>query len=246
MKPILNLRRRPVRRLLWATMDDTPLQPGNKSKPVGVGNVGQETDSGILPISSAHTATAKESSTTELEAFNKIVSAVQSVPEDARSRLFKSVLTFLGYSEPSPRVTAVTVAPERTSQISSFSEDRAMSAKEFMLQKKPVTDIEKIACLAYYLTHYRDTPHFKTLDLSKLNTEAAQIKFSNAATAVDNATSSHLLVASGKGAKQISAIGELYVEQLPDRDAAKAAIAHAKPRKKHKKQPDGKESSDKT
>ena len=60
-----------------------------------------------------------------------------------------------------------------------------MSPKEFLLEKQPRTDVERIACLAFYLTHYRDTPHFKTLELSKLNTEAAQQKFANAANATE-------------------------------------------------------------
>src|SRR6266508_4142750 len=34
-----------------------------------------------------------------------------------------------------------------------------------------------IARTGCYLTHYRDTRLFKTIDLSKLNIEAAQIKF---------------------------------------------------------------------
>jgi hypothetical protein len=68
-----------------------------------------------------------------------------------------------------------------------------------------------------------------------LNTEAAQVKLSNAAYAVEHATSAGYLAPAGKGNKQISAIGEIYVQALPDRVAAKAAIAHIKPRKKNKK-----------
>jgi hypothetical protein len=100
-----------------------------------------------------------------------------------------------------------------------------------LLEKRPQTDVERIACLAYYLTHYRDQPQFKTLDLSKLNTEAAQIKFSNAAKAVDNAAGSHFLMQAGQGKKQISAIGELYVQALPDRSAARAAANEVRKRK---------------
>ncbi|MBK9258067.1 MAG: hypothetical protein IPM42_21700, partial [Saprospiraceae bacterium] len=58
-----------------------------------------------------------------------------------------------------------------------FSDNRDISVKEFMLEKNPQTDVERIACLAYYLTHYKNQEEFKTLDLSRLNTEAAQIKF---------------------------------------------------------------------
>jgi hypothetical protein len=99
--------------------------------------------------------------------------------------------------------------PQASSQPQpSFSEDRTISPKQFMLEKQPRTDVEKVACLAYYLTHYRDTPHFKTLDISKLNTEAAQIKFANPTVAVNNSEKQNYLVAATKGSKQLSALGE--------------------------------------
>ena len=63
-----------------------------------------------------------------------------------------------------------------------------ITPKEFILQKQPHTGVERVACLAYYLTHYRDISHFKTLDISKLNTEAAQPKFANAALSVNDAS----------------------------------------------------------
>ena len=103
------------------------------------------------------------------------------------------------------------------------------------MQKQPLTDVERVASLAYYLTHYRDTPHFKTLDISTLNTEAAQPKFSNAAVAMDNATKMGYLVPATKGSKQLGAAGELFVQKLPDRDAAKAAMANLRPRRKARK-----------
>ena len=78
-----------------------------------------------------------------------------------------------------------------------------LSPKEFLLQKQPSTDVERVACLAYYLTTYRSMPHFRTVDISKLNTEAAQIKFANAAYTVTNATNAGFLVPAGKGNKQL-------------------------------------------
>jgi len=173
-------------------------------------------------------------SKTELDSFTKIVSAIQSLPgQDAQIRVVKSVLTFLGWTDVFPRRSEQVLV--QSNSPSSFSEDRNLTPKDFLYNKKPTTDIERITCLAYYLTHYRNVPHFKTLDLSKLNTEAAQIKFSNAGVASENATIAGLLVQAGSGNKQISAAGELYVQALPDRDAAKAAIAHIKPRRKNKK-----------
>jgi hypothetical protein len=129
------------------------------------------------------------------------------------------------------RATAALEAERRSAAQPSFSEDRSLSAKAFMIEKRPQQDTERIACLAYYLTHYRDQPTFKTLDLSKLNTEAAQIKLSNPTRAVDSAVAAHFLIPAGGGTKQLSAIGEVYVQALPDRSAAKEAIASLKKRR---------------
>jgi hypothetical protein len=106
-----------------------------------------------------------------------------------------------------------------------------MSPKEFLRDKSPVTDLERIACLAYYLTHYKSVPHFKTVDLSALNTEAAQPKFSNATLAANNALTAGLLVQAGGGSKQLSSIGETFVQLLPDRDAAKASLKKVRKRR---------------
>jgi hypothetical protein len=118
---------------------------------------------------------------------------------------------------------------------SQFSEDRTLSPKEFLFEKRPQTDVERVACLAYYLTHFRGEPHFKTFDLSKLNTEAAQIKFSNPAVAVDNAAKAGLLVPAVKGSKQLSSLGEVFVQELPDRVAAKEKLSQFRPRRKQRK-----------
>ena len=116
-----------------------------------------------------------------------------------------------------------------------FSEDRSMSPKQFMFEKQPKTDVERVACLAYYLTHYRNAPHFKTLDISKLNTEAAQIKFSNPTVAVDNALKANYLAIATKGNKQVSAPGELFVQALPDREKAKEIMANVRQRRRARK-----------
>jgi hypothetical protein len=110
--------------------------------------------------------------------------------------------------------------------------------KDFIRAKQPITDVQRIACLAYYLSHARETGQFKTLDLTKLNTEAAGAKFSNAAVAVNNATLIGLLAAAGGGKKQITALGEDVVKALPDQEGVKAAVAATKKnrrRRKHKK-----------
>lgn len=141
----------------------------------------------------------------------------------------------IGAGRVSNRVGSFSTGNGIEESLGRFSEDRSISPKELILQKQPQTDVERIACLAYYLTHYRDMPHFKTVDLSALNTEAAQPKFGNASVAVDNAIKSGYLVQAAKGNKQISAAGEQFVQALPDREAAKAAMASARPKRKARK-----------
>jgi len=97
-----------------------------------------------------------------------------------------------------------------------------------MHDKSPQTDVERVACLAYYLAHFRSTPHVKTKDISAINTESAHRKFSNAANAVENATKQGYLVPSIKGCKQVSAAGEQFVEALPDRETAKEIMDRAR------------------
>ena len=101
----------------------------------------------------------------------------------------------------------------------------AATPKAFLAQKRPTTDVERIACLAYYLTHGRNTPQFKTRDLTKLNKEAAQPNFTNAALTARNATKPSLYLAqAGGGRKQITTRGEALVDALPDRDRVKVAL----------------------
>jgi hypothetical protein len=116
-----------------------------------------------------------------------------------------------------------------------FSGHQPISPKEFLRQKEPQTDVERAMCLAYYLAHYRDMPHFKTADIAKLNTDAAQRKFANTAYTLNNAASTGYFVAAPAGQKQLSSMGEQYVEALPDRQAAKAVIERARPRKNRTK-----------
>lgn len=104
--------------------------------------------------------------------------------------------------------------------------------KAFLASKRPNSEIQRIACLAYYLTHARQTPTFKTAEVTKLNTEAALSKI-NVGRAVDNANKAFFLSPAGKGQKQITTRGEALVEALPDQAKAKEAL-NAQPGSKRK------------
>ena len=165
----------------------------------------------------------------ETEALQSIIGKLQPLSEEARQRIVDAATTFLRIGR---QPQARDAEPYRPQNYPAFSEDSNLSPKQFMLEKQPRTDVERVACLAYYLTQYRSVPTFKTLDLSKLNTEAAQPKFSNAANSVNNAVKRGYLVPATKGARQISAAGEQFVRALPDRFAAKQAMDAARPRRR--------------
>jgi hypothetical protein len=168
--------------------------------------------------------------------LTKIIADLGALSPEERQNLLETVATFYRLRAPTQTssqtkgTTTITHAPAPAG--GGFSEARDISAKEFIKQKQPRTEVERVACLAFYLTHYESTPHFKTIDISKLNTEAAQSKMSNPHVAVENATTAGYLAIAVKGTKQISAAGEVFVQALPDRDAAKAAMANLKPRRK--------------
>lgn len=172
----------------------------------------------------------------EFSALQKIITALHPFDQEDRARILSSAALFLQVSVSSS--SPVDQAPIRTTDGASsgpypaFTEPESPSPKDFLYEKRPGSDVERIAVLAYYLTHFRETPHFKTLDLSKLNTEAAQPKFANAANSAGNAVKQGYLVPAVKGLRQLSASGERFVAALPDREAARSLMAKPKSRKR--------------
>lgn len=164
---------------------------------------------------------------------NKVIQELLPFDPYSRLRVYRTVGTFFGFEDVFPKISekldsrpAASVSREPQ-----FSNPSDPTPKEFMFEKQPNTDVERVACLAYYLAHYRDAPQFKTTDISKLNTEAAQIKLSNASNAIQNGVRDGYLAPAGKGMRQLSAHGEKYVQALPDREAAK----NLKPQRKSRR-----------
>jgi len=179
----------------------------------------------------------------ELESLKTILHALEPLDEVQRRFVLKTVAERMGVSMTpgfapagSQERAGATPANGATPPAAGGGID-GQTAKQFLKLKMPKTDVQRIACLAHYLTQARNQPHFKTSDLTKLNTEAGGTPFSNASLAVGNATSlSKFLGAVGQGKKQITALGEDVVAALPDQEAVKAVLAtHRKPRKKRAK-----------
>ena len=177
----------------------------------------------------------------ELNVFNEVQRVIDGLIKfdaDSRMRIYRTVGTFFGFDDPASKLTPDTghqSAPTNNSRDPHFSTHEAPSPKDFVFQKHPDTQIERVACLAYYLTHHRGTAHFKTTDISKLNTEAAQTKLSNASYAVNDANRAGLLATAARGMKQLSALGEKYVEALPDHAAAKELASTMRGRRLRRK-----------
>jgi hypothetical protein len=160
-------------------------------------------------------------------ALRHIVTLLESLSKDDRTRVMASVAAFFQLPSTLARFSGPTDTGSPTSSVHSlpkFSQDRAVSPKQFMLEKAPSSDIDRVACLAFYLAHYRDTAEFLTGDISTLNTEAAQVRLSNPSYSVKNAIRAGLVTMSANGKRQLTAAGEQYVMALPDRDQARDVL----------------------
>ena len=179
---------------------------------------------------------AEEDHRLSAEVLQQVIAALSKAEPTSRSKILQTAATFFDIR---PTVTSSPLPPPQQSEPSGdFSEDRSISPKDFIHDTAPQPDPERVTCLAYYLTHYRATPHFKTLDISKLNTEAAQVKFSNAAWSVENAAKKGLLVPAPRGHKQISSFGERFVLALPNRNTAKEVLANIRKKRRTKRADD--------
>ncbi|HVH50795.1 MAG TPA: hypothetical protein VM690_01510 [Gaiellaceae bacterium] len=160
-------------------------------------------------------------SESELKAIQAALAALWPLDPEARARAVAGIAGALGVGGRPPGVNV----PGSASQATADGGADLGSAKQFLASKAPRSDVERVAVLAYYLTHARGTAHFATKELNELNTEAAGPRFSNASYAASNATKkSGLLAAAPGGKKQITARGEALVEALPDRQAVTIAL----------------------
>ena len=159
----------------------------------------------------------------------RIIELLEPLSASDREHVLRMVTTWYRVGVPTGApLGASSVAPQASSPLrhspigdEKFSNRPVLSAKDFIFEKDPGTEPERLACLAYYLTHYMEMPHFKTADLTHLNTEAAQRRLSNPAVAASNAMRDGFFVSASKeGYKQLSAMGERFVHTLPNREAA--------------------------
>ena len=169
-------------------------------------------------------------------AFQQLADVLLPLKQELRVRAHAMVGAFLGVTPNigSPEAGTTRPAGHRSPPPTRIAGREPPPPKDFLFQKQPTTDVERVACLAFYLTNYRDIKRFKATDISKLNTEAGQRKFANASSTVNNAMQRGFLAPVSNGLKQLAPEGERYVDELPDHQAAKAAFGTRKARRERR------------
>lgn len=162
---------------------------------------------------------AKSKSPTETDVMNTCHEALSSLPQDEQARVLRWLSEKLALTSSLPTPAVPSPPPVGAVQSGITPSE---TVEQFMVGKAPKTDVERVTCLAYYLTKHLSTERFKTKDVTRLNGEAHLPKLSNPALAVGNATSlSHYLTSVGSGMKAITPLGKSVVEALPDQDRVK-------------------------
>ncbi|MDQ7805655.1 hypothetical protein Q5425_18070 [Amycolatopsis sp. A133] len=205
--------------------DETPTTPEDSEHDLADGAPSNVVHTDFEPRATK-TADSAEDALTELKAMQISFEALSPLAEEARRRAVFWLIEALGLTDLALTGSNSSQPHENPSSYAPASVGKkTVSARDFMSQKKPGSQVERIACLAYYLAHHRDTPHFKASDISALNLEAAGQKFGNLPRDLDNADrQSGYVVSAGQGAKQMTTRGDAVVEALPDREAVKAAL----------------------
>lgn len=107
-------------------------------------------------------------------------------------------------------------------------------ARAFVRIKRPETDVQRVACLGYFLTQTTGKPGFSSKDVSKAHTDSGGSSI-NMTRALDNATrKAKYLSNRGPREKQLTTLGEDVVVALPDQAAVKNVEAAAKSRGKRR------------
>ncbi|MEU0795424.1 hypothetical protein ABZ342_35625 [Amycolatopsis sp. NPDC005961] len=205
--------------------DETPTTPEDSEHDFADGAPSNVVHTDFEP-EETKTADSAENGLAELKAMQTSFEALSPLAEEARRRALSWLIEALGLTDLAPTGSNSNQPQENPrSDAPSGAGGTTVSARDFMSRKKPGSQVERIACLAYYLAHHRDTPHFKSSDISALNLEAAGQRFGNLPRDLDNADrQSGYVVSAGQGAKQMTTRGEAVVEALPDREAVKAAL----------------------
>ena len=125
--------------------------------------------------------------TQEFQAIQAALEALEPLDPTQRQFAISMILSRLGMGGTPGTAPGAGAPPSVGAGAASAGVTGLGGIKEFLKQKAPTTDVERLVCLAYYLTHAMDTPSFTTKEIKKLNDDAHGMDFSNAAATAMNA-----------------------------------------------------------
>ena len=107
-------------------------------------------------------------------------------------------------------------------------------ARSFIRIKRPATDVQRVACLGYFVLQTTGQQGFSSKEVAQANVNSGSSKI-NLTRALDNATrQSKYLSSRGGNSKQLTTLGEDVVDALPDQQAVDELEAAVKGRGKSK------------
>src|SRR5687767_8193374 len=109
----------------------------------------------------------------DIDALGKVLTALSSLDAAAQQWVLNTAAGRLNVPTTSvPAATGGSI-PKPPGVTLPNSDVKSLSAKEFLRQKSPKSDVDRVACLAFYLTYARDVSAFSSRDLTVVNTESA-------------------------------------------------------------------------
>jgi len=159
-------------------------------------------------------------------AVKAVYDSLTPLDENVRGFVLATVAALLGKSQQTQAGASATGAVSKDSALDKMAPAQgSVTAQAFIKTKQPKSERERVLCLAYYLTHHKNQPKFKTRELTLLNSQAGEPDLSNGSMIVSNLEKQRLLGQTGRGYKRITNHGDAVVEALPDREAVKVAFS---------------------
>ncbi|MCI0618560.1 hypothetical protein L0244_36745 [bacterium] len=171
----------------------------------------------------------------KLKAIEVIVTELKKLDEDDRPDVISFALKQVGLTTPTNLNSS-----QSDSNIAGGSQSAGldMNMADFVKNKSPKNEYQRVAVIAYYREYKQNKKEFKNAEMSQANTqEARQPKISNITDVVTKARDRYkfLTKGTGKATHQLSTHGADIVNALPDQESVKKLIAGAKSRKPRKK-----------
>lgn len=168
---------------------------------------------------------AKEQNATS--ALVAVVTALEPLGDADRQWVLQSAASRWSLILPANTQAGISQQVPNGGAASGASSGEAQSAIEkkdpraFIRVKRPATDVQRVACLAYFIVTTSGKPGFSSKDVVTTHTDSGGSKI-NMTRALDNATRrSKYLSNRGPKEKQLTPLGEDIVDALPDQNAVK-------------------------